>query len=320
MWLYISYCIVCAAASIVLLCGALLVRLSEKAAVRRERRFARQYMQMITHRLLEREAIPMAGFPMSDSRGAREVLARLLAAASSSTFFEEPGAVRRMVAANGIEGWLLRRVKHSRGYRRTHYLALLSALPVSHATAECIRRCTAGTDRHTLFRTMLVGIAADPQSAVQLLSGYPYDMTPLEMAELTSMLRRGLLPLAYAPLLASPNRNLKMLGLNIVRIFGIAESECRLLELVAAGGPSADEVRCEALHIIVSLHLPVSRSPVADCIRVMGAADRRALFRHLASEGYSVETIARLARDDEQPYVESLTASYKRTLVCHSPM
>ena len=38
------------------------------------------------------------------------------------------------------------------------------------------------------------------------------------------MLRRGLLPIAYEPLVGSPNRNLRMVGLGIVRQFGIEEA------------------------------------------------------------------------------------------------
>ena len=47
------------------------------------------------------------------------------------------------------------------------------------------------------------------------------------------MLRRGLLPIAYEPLVGSPNRNLRMVGLGIVRQFGIEEAERLLLAMVA---------------------------------------------------------------------------------------
>ena len=320
MRIYVIYCFLCAAATLALLAGALWTKLSERAVRRRERRYARRYMQMITHRMLNGEAFPMCRFPMCDNRGAREVLARLLAAASSSTSFEEPGAVRRIVAANGIEGWLLRRVRLSHGYRRAHYLAMLAALPVSHTTAEIVRRYSSEKLRCTRFRTMLVGIAAEPSAAVRLIGEFPFRLTHLEMAELTSMLRRGMLPLAYAPLLASDNINLRMLGLDIVRIFGIAEAEPLLLDILAGDDPSpeADGFRDEALYVLVSLHLPVSGRRVAERIRSMPAENRHALFRRLAAEGYSVDALMRLAADDELAYIESLAASYKRTLVCHS--
>lgn len=316
-WLYAAYCAACGVAVLLLLGGALANRLSESAANRRERRYARRYMQMITLRMLHSDGIPMVRFPMCERRGAKEVLARLLATASSSTCIEEPGAVRRMVAANGIEGWLLRRIRLSHGYRRAHYLAMLSALPVSHTTAAVARRYSSAGDRWTLFRTMLVEIAAEPAAAVRILNDFPYPLTHFEMAELVSMLRRGLVPLAYAPLLSSNNRNLQMLGLGIIRIFGVTEAEYALLQIIADGGRGSEELRDEAVYILVSLHLPVSHSAVAETIRSMEESKRRALLRRLAAEGYSVEALMRLADRSEYMYVESLAASYKRTLSCH---
>ena len=318
MRVWAVYCILCWVVAAMLLAASLLHRISLSAAARRERRFAKRYMHIITSGILDGEGIPMARFPMCERRGAREVLARLLAEASSSTFFEEPGAVRRMVAANGVEGWLLRRIRHSRGYVRARYLAMLSSLPVSHSTAACIDRFSSSRDRFTLFRTMLVRIAAEPSSAVRLLSEFPYPLTHFEMAELTSMLRRGLLPLAYAPLLVSENRNLRMLGLNIVRLFGITESEHRLLAILSDEDVRDEEFRDETVYILASLHLSVSRNAVVEHIRSMKPERRRALFRRLASEGYSVAALMRLAEGEEQLYIESLVASYKRTLVCHS--
>ena len=317
----IIYVLLCAAAALTMSGCALAMSLSRRVRRRRERRYSRPFIRLVAARMLHGDTSPMARFPMCSSRGARAVLARLLAAASASTCFEEPAAVRRMMTANGIESWLLRRVKHSRGYVRAHYLALLASLPVSRATADCICRCTARDNRCAMFRAMLVAVAADPSAAVRLVGRFPYPLTHLEMAELTSMLRRGMLPLAYEPLLASPHRNLLMLGLNIVRTFGIAESE-HLLDGIIAGrdaSPAGAEVRREALEVVVALHLSVLRPPVASYIRSMKAPQRRSLMRRMAAEGYSAETLLGLARSSERPYAESLAASYKRSLAWHSP-
>lgn len=310
-----AYCAICCVATLVLLLGAAVARVSAVVGERRKRRYTQLYMPLIAERMLCAGSSPLVRFPMSGRRGAKAVLAHLLSEASASTCFEEPGALRRMVAANGIEGWLLRRARLSRKCARAGYLAMLSALPVSHATAVCVRRYRS-SGGITGFRTMLVEIAAEPQSAVRILESYPYVLTPFEMAELTSMLRRGMVPLAYGPLLSSPNRNLRMLGLNIVRIFGIAEAQHRLTGIVA--DPQWDgEFGDEALGVMVSLHMPVSEGPAASRIRSMPPSLRRALLRRLVREGYSAEAVLRLASRDERPYVESLAASYKRSLICH---
>ena len=312
--LCVVYCLVCALTAIVLTVWAAVLQISEKAAAKRERRYARRYMHIIAARMLSGGAIPMTRFPMCGRRGTRAILARQLAAASYSTFFGESGAIRRMVAANGIEGWLLRHISRSRGYARARYMALLAALPVSKSTAEWVGRRTSDNHRLTYFRAMLVRIAADPTAAVRIISSYPLALTHLEIAELTSMLRRGLLPLAYGPLLNSANANLRMIGLNIIRIFGIAEAEEMLCDIAAR---CEDERLCdEALFTLVSLRLPVSDRTLTSRIRSMNAERRRRLFRRLASEGYSVEVLSRIACDEEAEYAESIAASYKRTLIC----
>lgn len=48
-----------------------------------------------------------------------------------------------------------------------------------------------------------------------------------------AVLRRGMLPIAYEPLIGSPSRNLRIVGLNIVRQFGIEEAERLLLRIVS---------------------------------------------------------------------------------------
>ncbi|MCH5329814.1 MAG: hypothetical protein J1E04_02525 [Alistipes sp.] len=312
-----AYCILCAITALLFAVAALCRHLALRAERRNERRFARQYMNLIAQRMLDPDGVPMSQFPMCERRGARKVLARLLTAASSACF-EEPAALRRMAAANGIEGWLLRKVRLSHGYNRARYLAMLSTLPVSPPTAEYISRYGSHSDRRTAFKTMLVTIASDPAETVRILMRFPHTLTPLEMAELTAMLRRGLLPIAYAPLLGSQNRNLRMLGLNIVRIFGITESEQLLLQLLADSNPhpEACRFRDETVYVMMSLHLPVSRRQTAAHIRSMSPLSRRALLRRLAAEGYSVTALTRLAQEDEQHYAETLAASYKRTLVC----
>lgn len=310
--LAIGYCILACAAAVVLLVGAGLLHMGERSACRCEGRYGRLYMQMVAAGMLGRNAASMSPFPRCESRGARNVLARLLALASSSIRTDEPWVVRRMVVANGIEGWLLRRIGRSRGYVRARYMAMLSALPVSTAAAEWVAS-HAAADARTRFGALMVAIAADPASMVRRIGSYPLPLTRLELAQLTSMLRRGVLPIACTPLLESPNRNLRMLGLCIVRIFGITEAEELLLRIVAEG---EGELAEEALHTLAALHLPVTRRCTASRIRTMHRCRRHSLLRRLAAEGYSAAALTRVAPVAEADYAESLAASYKRMLAC----
>lgn len=309
-----AYCIACLVVSAALCVWSAAFGLSQRLERRCERAFAHRYMNMITARMLDGDSVPMARFPMCGRRGARAVLARTLATASASTCCDGICALRRMVAANGIEGWLLHRVRRSGGYVRARYLAMLSALPISCTTAAYVQRYAASKNPHIRFRTLLTAIAADPSSSVRMLAAYPSALTPFEMAELTAVLRRGLLPLACDPLLLSPGLNLRMLGLNIVKVFGVTETEHLLLDLMARD--DAAGLHGRIVDVLVSLHLPVGRRAVAAYVRSMRASERRMLFRRMASEGYSAEAIMRLADRGETAYVESIVASYKRSLVC----
>ncbi|MFQ7386619.1 MAG: hypothetical protein ACLRM8_01975 [Alistipes sp.] len=129
-----------------------------------------------------------------------------------------------------------------------------------------------------------------------------------------AMLRRGLLPIAYEPLVGSPNRNLRMVGLGIVRQFGIEEAERLLLAMVAR--ERVPELGREALYTLCSMRCSLRRREVAGRIASMSRAERKALMRYMAREGYAPAVLRRLFDDRERPYYESLIHSYKRSLVC----
>lgn len=315
-----ALCVIFSLLCCLLTCAMCLLSAVRNSSRRREQRmqrlFAGRYMRMVTMRMLDADGVPMSRFPMIERRGARDMLARTLSSVAMSTCTGDMGAVRRIVVANGIESWLLRRIRLSHGFQRARYMSILSSLPVSRSTADVVNRYASVRNRHLCFRAMMVRISSEPLSALRELSLYPYRLSPFEMNELTAMLRRGLLPLAFEPLLASESENLRMLGMNIVRIFGISESEYRLLEIVS--GDSSEEFRDDAIYTLVSLHLPVTGADIVGRVRSMSTSARRSFYRRLAAEGYSVSALVELAggADEDEEYVESLAASYKRSLVC----
>lgn len=113
---------------------------------------------------------------------------------------------------------------------------------------------------------------------------------------------------------APPNRNLRMVGLGIVRQFGIEEAERLLLAMVAR--EKVPELGREALYTLCSMRCSLRRREVAGRIASMSRAERKALMRYMAREGYAPAVLRRLFDDRERPYYESLIHSYKRSLVC----
>ena len=157
-------------------------------------------------------------------------------------------------------------------------------------------------------------LAAEPATSLRRMARYAYPFTVGEVSEIMSMLRRGMLPIAYEPLVESPDRNLRTVGLGIVRQFGIEDAEKHLLAMV--GGDRVPELGREALYTLCSMRRCVTRREVAARVASMDRAERKALLRYMAREGYSPVVLRQLFGERERPYYESLIHSYKRSLVC----
>lgn len=251
-------------------------------------------------------------FPMLHRAGARLLLAETLAGIVTMTYGLDGTVLRRIVEAYGLDEWLLRRVQRSRGYRRARYLSLLAALPADEAIAGRVVRYGKSRCRSVRFQALLAGLAADPTSAVRRMEEYAEPFSAAEVAQILALLRRGMLPVAYEPLVMSPCGNLRRVGLCVVRQFGIEEAEPRLLRIVA--DEAASTLSAEALYTLCSLRRPLIRREVRDRVGRMDASERRALIRYMARENYSPRFLHRIFDEGECLYYETIVRSYKRIL------
>lgn len=309
--------IYCAAAAV--MAFALLAAAGIEAAARRRRAqwgsaLRRKYLRLVLLALAGREAESPAGrFPMIGRAGTRHALAEVLSRLAASTYGLDNRSLRRIVRDNGLESWLLRRIRLGRGYRRAYYLLLLSRLPVDGRTAAAVARFTRSRNPYVSFYALMTRLAFDPTMALRLVGEFGRPFTVYEVSEVMATLRRGVLPVAYEPLLDSSNRNLQIVGLNIVRQFGIEEAERHLLGIVRSG---PHELGREAVYTLCALHRPLDRREVAEFVRGMNAADRKALLRSMAREGYSARSVSQLSPEQERAYYRSLVDSYKCRIVC----
>ena len=256
-----------------------------------------KYLRIVMLYLLAGEG-PAPRFPMIRRAGARLLLVETVAGLAGVTY--------------GLDAALLRRTARSRGYRRARCLLLLSRLPVGAAAADCAARYAASRNRYVRFQSLMVRLAADPSTALRLMAEYPEPFSACEVGEIMAVLRRGMLPIAYEPLIGSPSRNLRIVGLNIVRQFGIEEAE-RLLLRIVSGDEDPELVR-EALYTLCALRRPLTRRAVSGRLSAMPPAERKALLRYVVAEGYSPGPLRRLLDERERPYYESLVQTYKRSL------
>lgn len=251
-------------------------------------------------------------FPMIRRRGARLVLAEVIAGLVAATYGLDQAPLRRIVERYGLWDYLLRRARWAQGYRRARFLSLLSRLPGDPRTVQAVARYIGSRNPYVRFAALTAQLAADPSTALRLMADYPYLFSSYEVSEIMTLLRRGMLPVAYEPLVLSPNRNLQAVGLGIIRQFGVEEAEAHLRKIAGGTVPGLGR---EALYILCALRRPLTGAPIARRIEAMSRAERKALMRYMALEGYSPHSIRRLFDEFERPYYESLVYSYKRCLV-----
>ena len=292
----------------------LLLLVVAKLRVRRHNRdtvLRANYLRVVMFRLLSGgDAVPR--FPMIHRSGTLLLLVETIAGLMDATYGLDTGPLQQIISQYGLDRWLLRRIRYSRGYRRAYGLMLLSRLPVDPAVTARVVRYGRSRNRSVRFQVLMARLTADASTALRLMSEYPDPFSACEVSEIMTALRRGMLPVAYEPLVASENRNLRVVGLSIVRHFGIEEAERLLLRIV--GGQAAPELGREALYTLCALRRPLTRRAVAGRMATMNPSERKALLRYIVAEGYSPGPIQRLFDKSERPYYESLVQSYKRSL------
>ncbi len=246
--------------------------------------------------------------PVPPCRNLR-VAAVAIAAICTSTSGWNRDAVRRLVVGCGLERRILRRIRLSGGLRRAEWLALLGRLPLTASVSEAVAPYIGGNDPYIRMEALVARLVSDPSSALRILGDHPHRLTALEVAEVMAVLRRGVLPLAWEPLLMSASSNLRRVGMALVRQFGIDEAE-RHLHLIAAEGDTS--LSGEAFYTLCVLRRPIGCVPCR--LSAFDHAARRSLMRLLAMEGYASSALDGVVDFDEHNYYISRVESYKRML------
>ncbi len=308
-----AYIVLLATTISILVTHALFNRLRRRHSERVSSLLSRRYMRITMAIMLSNESLPTR-FPMLKRRGACELLAQTLATVSTSVYGPDVAMLGRIATDNGIDRYLLRKARRSRGFARAHYISLLAAIPLSHQAAAEALRYADDSNPFVRFYALAIRICNDTSSALRELAEYPHTLNHFETSEIMAILRRGMLPVACEPLLVSTNRNLRLIGLRIAGEFGIKEAQPLLLALAAE--ESDDEVMQEAIYTLIAQHSSLAHSEIAGSIRRLLASERRSLCRHLAFEGYSANALERLFGSSDGSYAQRLVATYKRRIVC----
>lgn len=311
-WFYLSLSVLCAALTLPPFVGWVATRLRGRRRVRDEVMLRRSTQGVVLHLLTDREGLPR--LPLERLVGRQRMLALLLARLGAATYGFDPDLFRRLMLHYRLDRYLLRGVRRSWGLRRALYLKRIADLPPLESLRRATRPYLYDSSREVRFAALLVQISAAPHELLRLVASYPQRLTAGEVAELLHLLRRGLLPIAYRPLLSSPNPNLQRVGLALVAQFDIEEADERLLAMLSS--PSDRPLSVAALRTLTALHRPLRARAVVLFVRALPPVLRRSLMRRLAHEGYTLRQVQPLFDAEQGVSYARMVESYKRSLVC----
>ena len=279
-----------------------------------ENTLARRYISILNHALLGNDGQCL--FPLIKRRRARLLLAVIVSKFCSSTYGYDRNITYTIARRYRLDRSVLHRVRLSSGMRRAQWLNTLSALPTDDRTCRRITsRYLGSRNEYTSLYAMLTAMNHAPEKCIVLLRDYPRQLHPLAISEVLMMFKRGLIPTAYQPMLDSESRNVRMLGLCVVRHFGIVEAEEQIAKAVNSDDRS---ISSAALFTLCSLRLPLNRPEVRRATARMDPNTRRIWYRHWASEGYSASAMERIIpkgdREQLHGYIAEMIGSYKRPL------
>lgn len=300
--------------SIAILCFGILVLHHTKLTKRQSQqlRLRKSYIRQIIKMLFSEECFEIYPTPNSNSR--RAALSEALYITLNHTYGTDSAIIRELTRRYGLDLYLQFRIRWSQGFRRAHALMLMSVIPSHHSSTHLLQHHLHSRNHDIRTAALLATLAADPSKAIPTIASLKFDLTPLDIARIIKLLRRGLLPIAYEPLLLSTNRNLQMLGLAIVRNFGIEIADKHLQNIIANASDAS--IVHEAIYTFSTLGRPLGRTKVRDRLSLMTPRQRRQLCRHLTQSGYSLSALRCIFTPSETLYSESIIKSYKRDLVC----
>lgn len=272
--------------------------------------FSQRYISEITNALLEQREVSI----VAESPTRRRLLVHAIYLVVSHSYAVDHALLRRVVERNNLDRFVLRHISLTRGVRRAEWLLWATTLPMQSRDVRPLRRFVYSGDKIVRTSALLTLLSAQPTRAIQIISTLHYTLSPFDVLRVVALLRRGVVPIAYEPLLLSHNSNLRMLGLAVVRSFGIDIAE-KHLQNIAASARNRMLLR-ETLYTLSSLGSPLGRVKIRRRIEAMTPRERCELCRYLGVEGYSLSALRTLFSEQELSRTELLINSYKRDLVC----
>lgn len=250
----------------------------------------------------------------------RLALAEAIHRIISHTYSTPTDIIRQLAAKYDLENLLLSRLRRARNIGSTsnaskvQLLDIMSSIPLSRRAIEAIAPMLGSRDRNLRIAALIATLAASPATAIRIIAELPNPLKPYDTSRIIALLRRGLLPIAYEPLLMSDNHNLLCLGIAITHNFGIEIADKHLHNIILR--KQSPQITREAIYALATLGRPLGRQHIKARLANMLPTHRRELCHHLSCEGYSLTTLRDLFAESDICHAEPLINSYKRNLIC----
>ena len=248
------------------------------------------------------------------STSERMALAQALHSIMSHTYSTPTENTKTIARNNRLEELILNKLRHANNEEKARLLNILSSIPISTRATDIISKYLHSANRHIRIAAIIATIAASPTKAIRTIADLPFSLKPYDTSRIIALLRRGLLPIAYEPLLMSDNHNLLMLGIAITHNFGIDIADKHLHNIILRQ-PNRQIVR-EAIYTLATLGRPLGRHHIREQLAAMSPNNRRELCHHLSCEGFSLSALSVIFSESEILHPEPLINSYKRSLIC----
>ena len=201
------------------------------------------------------------------STSERMALAQALHSIMSHTYSTPTENTKTIARNNRLEELILNKLRHANNEEKARLLNILSSIPISTRATDIISKYLHSANRHIRIAAIIATIAASPTKAIRTIADLPFSLKPYDTSRIIALLRRGLLPIAYEPLLMSDNHNLLMLGVAITHNFGIDIADKHLHNIILRQ-PNRQIVR-EAIYTLATLGRPLGRHHIREQLAAM---------------------------------------------------
>lgn len=248
------------------------------------------------------------------SESERMAVAKAIYEVMAHTYSTPTDIIQKLAKDYKIEEFLLSKLRWASVTKKIEILNYMSTISISHITIGVISHYLSSQNRHLRIAALIAILAASPTKAISIIANLCFELRPYDISRIILLLRRGILPIAYEPLLTSDNHNLLRLGIAIVRNFEIGIADKHLYNIIAR--TTNQSIVCETIYTLALLGRPLGRQPIRRQLTIMPDHSRRELCLHLCREGYSLASLQALFSESELLYTKDLINSYKRDLAC----